>query len=102
MIKMKRLPITLIALVALFGIVNCVAIEPALAQMDGCNSSDVAKEGGAHCDFICCSSHHLWNVGSTSMDVGQSLPSLGSVIHSLSESPDPPLGSIFRPPLLLA
>lgn len=101
MIQMKRLPITFIALVALFGVISCIAIEPALAQLDSHHTEFAGEEEG-HCDFICHSSHHLWNVGSSDTVISQPLQSLGSIIPTFTEAPDPPLSSIFHPPAVLA
>jgi len=101
MIQMKRLPITLIAVVALFGVISCIAIEPVLAQLDSHHTEFAGEEEG-HCDFICHSSHHIWNVGSSEALINQPLQSLGSILLTFTENPDPPLKSIFHPPLVLA
>lgn len=101
MMQMKRLPIAFIALVAFLGIVNCMVIEPALAQLDSHHTEFAGEEDG-HCDFICHSSHHLWNVGSSDTVINQPLQSLGSIILAFTAEPDPPLSSIFHPPAVLA
>lgn len=98
--RMKRLPITFIALVALFGVINCMVIEPALAQLDSRHTEFAGEENG-HCDFICHSSHHLWNVDSSDAAINQSLQSLGSITLTFTEEPDPPLSSIFHPPAVI-
>ena len=100
MIRPKRLPITFIALAALFGIINCVAVEPALAQIDG-HHTEATTEKDGHCDFICHSSHHLWTVGSTGIALEQPLKSLGSIALTFKVDPDPPLKGIFHPPAVL-
>jgi hypothetical protein len=101
MIQMKRLPITFIALAALFGVISCIAIEPALAQLDSHHTEFAGEEEG-HCDFICHSSHHVWNVGSSETLINQPLQSLGSIVFTYGEVPDPPLKGIFQPPTVLA
>ena len=101
MMQIKRLPITLIALVALFGVISCIAIEPALAQLDSHHTEFAGEEEG-HCDFICHSSHHIWNVGSSETVFEQPPHLLGTVAPSFVAVPDPPLEGIFQPPIVLA
>jgi len=85
----------------LVGILNCVVVEPALAQFQEHHATAAAEEGG-HCDFICHSFHHQWIATSPNALIHEPSPSQSLVSERFYGSPEPPLRNIFHPPLVLA
>ncbi len=96
--KSKKIVLTLIALITLAGIINCVLIEPALAYKD---DPAVSQQEETHCCFICHSMHHVWISPEGSATIPSVLPALGALYLSFVLRIDPPVGSIFHPPLSL-
>jgi hypothetical protein len=94
--KAKRPILTIVAFIALAGILSCALIEPAFAYKE---ESATPQNDEAHCCFICHSMHHLWikSEATISLDgnapIGRFLPSNPFAHH------DPATGSIFHPPL---
>lgn len=97
----KRISIFFLALIAFLGVINCIVIEPALAQLDSHHTQFSGEEDG-HCDFICHSSHHLWDADSILTALNQPLASEASFVSTFLQETDPPLAGIFHPPLILA
>lgn len=96
---MKKIWITSFAFVALLGILNCALLEPAFACKDEATHSE--QSGDSDCCFIHCSMHHQWVVSSAALLNHNILNLHHAFSAAFSFTPDPPLGSIFRPPVVL-
>ncbi len=97
MTAMKKGLRVLFAVIALFGIMNCFVLEPALAahQEISCTSDD-----GCDDCFLCCSFHHQL-VPSTPVQFSPVSP-VSAFIETAAITPiDAPSFSIFHPPLAL-
>lgn len=82
---------------ALAGLINCVVIEPAHAYKEDKAVSSSADD--SKCCFFCCSIHHQWLPSTPGLKVFTNLTAMLLVSPAFSFAPDPPTGSIFRPPL---
>src|SRR3989338_3068257 len=95
--NMKKHVLVLLAFVALFGVINCTLLEPALAYQED-KATSTETQTSDHC-LLCCSMHHQWISQSSSEfainnhQSNQHIP-LHFDLHS-----DPAIGSIFHPPL---
>ena len=87
----------LASVVALFGILNCVLIEPALTYKDEVPHSESNED--SDCCFIHCSLHHQCIPSQSSALTHPVLLSGGLVSASIAFHLDSPVGTIFHPPL---
>lgn len=87
--------------IALVALSNSLILQPAM-EIQKKHMAAHAQEGGgdeSQCCFICHPTHHQWMANRVS---GSSHPLTVSTSYqpqTFSFQPDPPVGSIFRPPL---
>ena len=96
--NMKKHVLVLLAFVALFGVINCALLEPALAYQED-KAASTETQTSDHC-LLCCSAHHQWIPTSSTELITNNHQSSQFASFRLTFHTDPAIGSIFHPPLV--
>ncbi|MDD5216571.1 MAG: hypothetical protein PHN49_10230 [Candidatus Omnitrophica bacterium] len=99
--KIKKRIHLFLGIIALAGVIQCVAVEPAIAHDAACVLICHSQDDQSHCCFMCHLMHHKWVAPSVSFFDDLFVPQHPYPDQAMDVSITPPVTAIFRPPKFL-